>query len=71
MTERLPFPQWMTAVSEAMMAVRDRMVMCGFYAPPLPPLGQTTYALYADIEPSVAAVLILRDALSQFRPMGV
>lgn len=65
MTDRLPFPQWMSAVSEAMMAVRDRMAMCGAYTPAIPALGQTTYALYADIDPAVAAAMIMKDAIEQ------
>jgi hypothetical protein len=64
---RIPFPVWMTAVTNAMCEITNRLVTTGAYTPPPPALGPTTYAIYADIDPSIAAVLIMRDGLDAYR----
>lgn len=60
----LPFPLWMSAVNEAMVQIANRFYIMGAHVPPLPSPGQATYALFADVDPKLAAALILREAMA-------
>jgi hypothetical protein len=63
MTERLSFPQWMTAVNNAITDIHNRFHLLGMSPPPMPAVGHASYALYVELDPKVAAAILVRDGM--------